>query len=56
MGEPPSRFGTVHDSVTDPSPAEATSPVGADGAVAAGVADASFDAGEGPTALTAFAV
>jgi len=51
--EPPSEVGAVQDSATEPLPAEASSPNGADGTAACGVAEASLDCGEVPTALTA---
>jgi hypothetical protein len=53
--DPPFDAGAVQVKATDPFPPVPTSPVGADGAVAAdcGVADASFDCGEVPTAFTA---
>ena len=40
MGDPPSDSGAVHDTVADPSPGVAVTPVGAPGAVGAASANA----------------
>jgi hypothetical protein len=50
--DPPFDAGAVHDNATDPFPADPDRVSGADGAVACGVADASFDRAEVPTAFT----
>ncbi len=56
--DPPFDAGAVHDNATVALPAVAANPVGADGTVTAdcGVADASFDCGDVPTAFTAATV
>jgi hypothetical protein len=53
MAEPPLEVGTLQDTVTEAFPALATTDSGADGAVACGVALASLDWGDCPTAFTA---
>jgi hypothetical protein len=54
--DPPSEAGADHDNPTDPLPAEATNPTGAEGTVACGVADTSLELAETPTAFTAATV
>jgi len=59
MGLPPVEAGAVQETVADPSPGEAETPLGAPGAVAAAAGVTGFDGlegGPGPTALVALTV